>query len=213
MVRSVQTNPQFQDKGEVSGMFATAWMDHGKAPNDAGYDYVLVADADAEKMKAFNAKPAIELLQKNSAAHVVSLNDENAIAYAVYAEMGAAFDKGVVKSVNKQSTFIVKREGDKLRLSVADPDLNIYDGQEDLLPDGSRTELSIYEREWFFWPSRPSAVRITLAGHWKVDKQVLPMETAQGLPKVVSCKDGKTVVEVICRDGLSAEILLKKNDS
>ncbi|MDF7824624.1 chondroitinase family polysaccharide lyase [Pontiellaceae bacterium B12227] len=210
LTRSEQTNPQFQFEGEASGNFATAWIDHGKAPKDAGYEYVLVADTDKAEMKAFAAKPSVEVLQKDSTTHVVALNDENATAYAVYAEKGAAFEQGAVKSVNKQSTFIVKREGDKLRLSVADPDLNIYDGQEDLLPDGTRGELSIYEREWFFWPSRSTRVQITLAGEWKVEELVAPMETVKTQPEVLSFKDGKTVVEVLCRDGLSTEMVLSK---
>ncbi|VGO18181.1 chondroitinase family polysaccharide lyase [Pontiella sulfatireligans] len=208
--RSVQTNPDPHDEGEVSGNFATAWFDHGKTPKDAEYEYVLVADADADQMKKFSRKPTVKVLQKDSSAHVVELSEEDATAYAVYAEKGAAFGEGFVKNVNKQSTFIVKREGKKLRLSVADPDLNIYDGQEDLLPDGTRGELSIYEREWFFWPSRPSKVQITLDGEWKIDELVTPMETVETQPRIISSKNGKTVVEVVCRDGLSAELLLSK---
>ena len=210
LTRAEQTNPQCHEKGEVSGNFATAWIDHGKAPKDAGYEYVLVADADRTEMKAFSAGPTVEVLRNDSSAHVVELKEEDATAYAVYAEKGVSFAQGDVKSVSKQSTFIVKREGDKLRLSVADPDLNIYDGQDDLLPDGTRTELSIYEREWFFWPSRPNTVRITLAGEWEIDKLIKPMETTVQQPRVVSSANGRTIVEFECRDGLSAEILLSK---
>ncbi|VGO14167.1 Chondroitin sulfate ABC exolyase [Pontiella desulfatans] len=208
LTRSEQTHPQCHDKGEVSGNVATAWFDHGKAPESAGYEYVLVAGADSDSMKAFASRPTIDVLQRDARAHVVSLNEEAATAYAVYAENGATFDQGAVKSVNKASTFIVKADGEKLRLNVSDPDLNIYDGQDDLLPDGSRTELSIYEREWFFWPSRPNTVRITLAGEWKIDELVQPMETAGSQPKIISSANGQTVIEIECRDGLSAEVLL-----
>lgn len=208
LARSKQTNPQFQGEGTVSGNFATAWFDHGSEPKNAGYEYVLIADADVAEMDAFAKRPTVKVLQKDSVAHVVELSDENATAYAVYAEEGASFDTGSIRSVNKQSTFIVKREDGKLRLSLSDPDLNIYDGQEDLLPDGTRGELSIYEREWYFWPSRPHTVRITLDGEWKLDDLVIPMETVEVQPAVVSCGHGRTVIDVVCRDGLSAEMLL-----
>lgn len=209
ITRAKQTNPHWNYNGsDLSGKFATAWIDHGKAPTNAEYEYVLFAGADAEMMHSYAAKPTISVIQKSSAAHVVELMEENATAYAVYAEKGASFQTGPVESVNKQSTFIAKLEGDKLRLSVSDPDLNIYDGQEDLLPDGSRTELSIYEREWFFWPSRPNTVHITLYGEWEIAELVRPMETAQKQPKVLTSEAGKTVVEIECRDGLSTEFVL-----
>ena len=211
LIRTKQTNPDPHNAGPASGTFATAWINHGKAPEAAGYEYVLVADASPAGMKAFAAEPGYEVLQKDSTAHVVAFNDEDAVAYAVYAPDGASFGQGAVKNVSRASTFIVKREGDTLRLSVADPDLNIYDGQDDRLPDGSRTELSIYEREWFFRPSRPTRVRITLSGHWNMQKLIQPMETAPEQPRVLSSGAGNTVVEVTCRDGLSTEFLLARS--
>lgn len=210
LTRIEQTNPGPQYEDEVSGDFASAWFDHGNAPKNAGYDYVLVADASEAEMGSFAKQPTIEVLQHDSIAHVVALSEEDATAYAVYSANGTGFDEGVVSAVNKQSTFIVKKEGNQLRLSVADPDLNIYDGQEDLLPDGTRTELSIYEREWFFWPSRPNLVRITLNGDWQIAELIQPMETAEKQPKVISAENGLTVVEFECRDGLSAEVLLTR---
>ncbi|WOO41331.1 chondroitinase family polysaccharide lyase [Rubellicoccus peritrichatus] len=209
--RIEQTNPDPQHQGEVSGDFVSAWFDHGNAPKGAEYEYVLIADASEAEMKAFAEEPTIEILQHDSTAHVVALNEEDATAYAVYSEHGASFDKGAVSAVDKQSTFIVKEEGNQLRLSVADPDLNIYDGQEDLLPDGTRTELSIYEREWFFWPSRPNLVRITLKGDWQIAELTQPMETAEHQPKVIAAENGFTVIEFECRDGLSAEVLLNRS--
>lgn len=212
--RSEQQNPDHKNKAEVKGNFATAYINHGSAPKNASYQYVLMANVDETKMKVFvermeSKKQPIVVLQQNEEAHVVKLNDENAIAYAVYAKQGAAFRKGVVAAVNKQATFLVKEEGQKLVLSVADPDLNIYDGQDDLLPDGSRCELSIYEREWFFWKSKSTKVQLTLKGKWKIEKQLKEMETAEMKnAKIVSSDKKQTVVEFECRDGLSAEVLL-----
>lgn len=203
-----QTSPDYQGRKDVTGRFATAWFDHGISPEDASYEYLMVAGASPEEMAAVSETPGYQVLEASESAHVVALWEEKSIAYAVYAEQGVQFDEGAVRAANKQSTFVVRRDGDKLRLSVADPDLNIYDGQDDLLPDGSRNELAIYEREWFFWSSRPNAVRITLKGHWKIDELVVPMETADRQPRVVSKEGGVTVIEIICRDGLSAEVLL-----
>lgn len=210
VLRSEQVNPNWKDTGEVSGEFAVAWFDHGVSPKDSSYEYVLVADASEADMKEYVRSPSFEVLQKDSAAHVVELLSENATAYAIYVEEGTSFSEGPVRGVNKQSTFLVKKEAGRLRLSVSDPDMNIYDGQEDLLPDGSRGELSPYEREWFFWPSRPNKVQLELRGTWEIDEIVTPMETSETQARILSRSEDSTVVEFICRDGLSTEILLRK---
>ena len=206
--RGEQTNPDSHGKKPLSGNFASAWIDHGKTPGDASYEYVLVADTDAEEMAAFAEAPTVRVLQKDSDAHVVELSEEHAVAYAVYASEGTRFGSGPIHAVNRAATFVAKKEGAGLRLSVADPDLNIYDGQDDRMPDGTRVELSLYEREWFFWPSRPTKVQLVVAGHWCIQKLETPMETAANQPLVISAEGGKTVVEFECRDGLSAEVLL-----
>ncbi|MEM0914037.1 MAG: chondroitinase family polysaccharide lyase [Planctomycetota bacterium] len=215
LTRGEQEAPDFQGESTTRGDFATAWLDHGRAPAGSSYRYALIAGTDADAMSAFAAgmagdTPPIEVVQADSEAHVVSWADRDAVAYAVYAEGGADFATGPVRSVSKQSTLMVKAEGEQLRLSLADPDLNIYDGQEDLFPDGTRRELSVYEREWFFWPSRATAVRVTLDGDWAIDRLVEAMETADRQPTVLASGDGQTVIEFVCRDGLSAEVLLSR---
>lgn len=214
--RKEQQNPDKNDKKIVKGNFATAYINHGVAPQNASYKYLLIANANKNKMEALaiemqgKEKP-IEVIQQNNDAHVVALKEEGAVAYAVYAQDGMEFKKGLVSKVNKQATFIVKENGNNLVLSVADPDLNIYDGQDDLLPDGSRCELSIYEREWFYWPSRSTTVQITLKGKWDIEKQIKEMETAQmKTAKIISSNKNETIVEFECRDGLSAEVLFVK---
>ncbi|MEM9419192.1 MAG: chondroitinase family polysaccharide lyase [Planctomycetota bacterium] len=208
-----QSNPGPHGEKMTSGRFATAWFNHGEAPSLAGYHFIMLADTDAQAMERFSEgmasdSPTIQTLQADEDAHVVAFPHTQATAYAVYATGGGKFDHGLISQVNKQATLMTKVEGQQLRLSLADPDLNIYDGQEDRLPDGSRIELSVYEREWFFWPSRPSTVRVTLRGEWDILSLDQPMETASVQPRIVFADQGKTIVEFTCRDGLSAELVL-----
>lgn len=214
--RKRQQNPDSKDQNMVSGNFATAVINHGIAPKEASYQYILVADANTEKMEALatemtNKMKPIEILKQDNEAHVVALNNKKTMAYAVYAENGLSLNNGLVAKVNKQATFMIKEDGDNIILSVADPDLNIYDGQDDLLPNGSRCELSIYEREWFYWPSRSTKVQITLKGKWNIKKQIQKMETAHIKDaQIISSNKKETIIEMECRDGLSAEVLLTK---
>lgn len=214
--RGTQTNPNKNGNKLVKGDFMATYIQHGEKPNKASYQYILVANATAEKMEnlatsMYSKKQAFKVLRNDENAHVISIADENAIAYAVYAKEGAQFKNGIVQNVNKQSTFMIKTSGNELQLSVADPDLNIYEGQDDLLPDGSRCELSIYEREWFYWPSKSSKVQITLRGQWLIKEQLKEMETANNKKAQIIYSDKKqTIIEFECRDGLSAEVMLKK---
>ncbi|MEO0793610.1 MAG: chondroitinase family polysaccharide lyase [Verrucomicrobiota bacterium] len=213
LTRAEQTNPDSNFEESVSGDFTVAWIDHGIAPKQASYEYVLLAATNEEEMKTFTKQPSIAVVQHDSIAHVVHSSEENSTAYAVYSPQGAKFDSGLVVEVSKQAVFLLKEEEGTLRLSLADPDLNIYDGQEDRLPDGSRIELSIYEREWFFWPSRPHHVRLALKGRWEISDLVVPMETAQSQPTIISSDDDLTVIEFECRDGLSTEIVLTAQET
>ncbi|WP_066627373.1 chondroitinase family polysaccharide lyase [Labilibacter marinus] len=214
LYRNEQKNPDWNNKKEVTGNFATAYINHGQRPTDGSYNYILIAQANEEKMESFakqmqgKNKP-FEVVQQDKIAHVVKLNEESATAYAVYNAIGSSFKKGTVQKVNKQSTFILKEVENYALLSVADPDLNIYDGQDDLLPDGTRCELSIYEREWFFWPSRSNKVQITLKGKWDIKEQPIPMETAnQKYAQIISKSTKQTIIEFECKDGLSSEVAL-----
>ncbi|MBU2976018.1 chondroitinase family polysaccharide lyase [Zobellia sp. B3R18] len=212
--RENQTNPQYQAKGTTNGDFTTVLFNHGVAPQNAEYGYALIIDADEKKMERFNTemtgknKP-YQVIQHNEKAHIVSSPKNATTAYAIY-DAHAKLESGLVKAVNRPSTFIVKEEANGVKLAVSDPDLNIYDGQDDLMPDGTRVESSIYEHEWYYWPSRASKVLLTLKGEWKIKEQIKEMETASNKrAKIISSNKKETVIEFECKDGLSAEVFLE----
>jgi len=213
--RIEQSNLDFQGKKSVSGNFTTVLFDHGAAPEDASYEYAVLIDANRQKIENFasemNSKQkAYIVIQQNEKAHIVSSPIHSTTAYAIF-DPSVILNKGLVKAVNRPSTFIVKEDSKGIKLAVSDPDLNIYDGQDDIMPDGSRTEVSIYEHEWYYWPSRPGKVQITLKGQWKIENQIKEMETSENKKaNIISSNKTETVIEFECRDGLSSEVLLVK---
>lgn len=215
--RQRQTNPGPHNKKQVSGEFSTVLFNHGIKPQHAGYEYAVIADANKEKMARFinamrsDRKP-YEILQQDDKAHIVTSAIANSTSYIVF-DANILFDKGLVRKVSRPASFILEqgKAGEVLKLAVADPDLNIYDGQDDRLPNGKRVELSIYEREWYFWPSRATKVRITLQGEWKIAQQLKEIETAhQKKAKIIKSDSSQTIIEFECKDGLTAEVLLSK---
>ncbi|WP_111709930.1 chondroitinase family polysaccharide lyase [Lutibacter citreus] len=213
--RKEQVNPDAHGRKDVKGKFTTVWFNHGKAPQDVNYSYVIMANSDSKKMKDFafemksKTKP-YEIIQQNEKAHIVKAPKLSTTAYAIYNE-SVVLKKGIVNKVSRPATFVVKEEAEGIKLALSDPDFNIYDGQDDRLPNGSRVELAIYSREWFYWPTRSTTVQITLKGQWKIKEQLSEIETVDNKKAtVVSSNKKETIIEFECRDGLSAEVLLVK---
>ncbi|MCG8310773.1 MAG: hypothetical protein MI975_25515 [Cytophagales bacterium] len=216
--RKEQSNPGYQAKDFRSGKFTTVLFDHGITPIDAEYAYAVVMNADEQKMSDFlsemkGKKKPYEIIRQDDKAHIVHSPKHSTISYAIF-DKAVELNKGLVKSVSRPSTFILQETDRGIKLAIADPDLNIYDGQDDLEPDGSRVELSIYSHEWFYWPSRPSMVQVTLKGAWKIERQIKEMETAENKKaRIISSNESETVIEYECRDGLSGEVYLINHEN
>ncbi|WP_158969935.1 chondroitinase family polysaccharide lyase [Paraglaciecola sp. L3A3] len=217
MQRTEQTNPDYKNIEAVKGNFTTLLFDHGIKPNNAHYEYVVMPNSSSADMQDFakamqqkNNQHPYRVLQQDKRAHIVQSPEKSTTAYAVF-DAQTILPKTVVTRVNRPATFIVKETSQGIQLAVADPDLNIYDGQDDLMPDGSRVELSIYNHEWFFWPSRSSKVQLTLSGEWKISQQVKEIETVERKKAtIIKASETETIIEFECKDGLTAEVLLSK---
>ncbi|WP_196016648.1 hypothetical protein, partial [Alistipes senegalensis] len=100
-------------------------------------------------------------------------------------------------------------EDGTLTLSVADPDLALYEGASDeqFDADGKRIERSIYARTWVDNPSAGHEVELTLRGAWS------PVE-AYDCARIVGAErdpvTGGTItrIAVACREGATREIRL-----
>jgi hypothetical protein len=63
IAREHQTSRDVNDLEDTEGDFLTAWIDHGKAPKDASYEYMLVVRATPEAMRKVVAAPPYQVLQ------------------------------------------------------------------------------------------------------------------------------------------------------
>lgn len=207
-VRQEQIAPDGNAENETKGDFATAIFDHGNQPKEASYAYIVVPNSDADSMKNLTVKmegknAPIRIIQQDGKAHVVQAPELGLTGYATFAP-ATNFRKGWIKSVDQPSIILLNEKNGTLELNVTNPDLNIYDGQDDLLPDGSRCELSIYEREWFFWPSRPTKSKLSIKGKWK-------FRSDNSNNKVqISYHKGNTILEFEFKDGATEQVLMVK---
>lgn len=159
----------------TEGEFATAVIDHGKAPNKAGYEYAVLINPEQKELLTFastlddkKAAP-YRVLQKDSKAHVVLDRASRTTGYAVFAQ--SEFKFGVIASVDKPAMLMVEKKGQAINLAMVNPDLNLYQGKDEsqYTEDGVQKEVSIYSREWRHSPSQPVANSLVLKGHWQAD--------------------------------------------
>ncbi|MBU0611267.1 MAG: hypothetical protein KKI08_25535 [Armatimonadetes bacterium] len=198
VARQHQQSREYSDLGDTAGDFLTAWLDHGLAPNGASYEYLLVVRATPETLKQFAAAPPYRILQRDQAAHIVRDAASGLWACALFAagEVTAhavGGDTLQVKAVDRPCLVMQEpvREG-RLSLSVADPDLNLDKGVNQLRP-----------------------LRLTLRGAWHLQQAkatvcAWTLGDDETSVKAVSSNDAETVLEIVCRHGASTDLELTR---
>ncbi|MBM4087531.1 MAG: hypothetical protein FJ272_22300, partial [Planctomycetes bacterium] len=190
-----QKSRDHQDKGDTEGDFLTAWIDHGKAPVAAGYEYALVVRATSEAMQRFAADPPYRVLQRDQAAHVVWDTAGRRWGCVFFAPQevtphAVAAETLQVKAVDRPCLIMVEaaaktrlgravavRDG-QLDATVADPDLNLENGV-----------------------SQPRPLRVTFRGAWR------PLDAPANV-RVLSSNAAETVLEILCQHGASYALRL-----
>ncbi|MCW8331546.1 chondroitinase [Photobacterium sp. SDRW27] len=194
-----------EDDGKpTSGQFATAVIDHGKAPADGRYEYAIKIEAQDE------TKPVYTVLQQDNKVHAVR-SEGGVEAYAFF-EPATLDASNWVMASETTSQIMVKANAaaDQLSLSVVNPDLALYDGQdpEQVDANGEQIEVSIYSRPWRFDLSQPMNNQFTLKGEWKLEGNRSQVTTSQVTTKVES---GNTQVTVITVDAIPQAFNLTKS--
>lgn len=208
-VKFEKSFPQYsrmQNSGkETKGDWVSLVVDHGKAPKGGSYEYAVLPQTDEYAMKAFAGKPAYKVLKQDRSAHIVQSLTDHTVSYVLFETPEALLPGGLVERADTSCLVMVRKEsGDKVLLTVAQPDLALYRGASDEAfdKDGKRVERSIYSRPWIANESGEVPVTVTLKGKWNV------AETASC--KVVASDKKQTVLRFLCKDGISLDVELNK---
>lgn len=183
--------------------FEKAYIDHGGVTRDGRYEYMLAVHPTEAEVGAWSERLPYEVCAAGSALHAVRDLQSGTYAAVVFEAAAQMPGSDAVRAVWAPCVFLASRDAaGVLTLSVADPDLRLYDGFADELfaADGRRIERSIYSRAWIDCPSKASEVRVTLVGRW------------QAVAAPAGCRieagDVNTEVYVRCREGATCEIKL-----
>lgn len=107
----------------TEGKFATAYIDHGTAPNNESYEYMIVMDATRSQLRALQrGQTGYSVLKHDSAAHIVKDDDSNARGYAIFDELEGEDDE-YLAACDKEVMVMIQPKGNRVHLSVCDLDL------------------------------------------------------------------------------------------
>ena len=190
---------------ETKGDWVSLVVDHGKAPKNGRYEYAVLPQTNETAMKKFAKKPAYKVLQQDRKAHIVESASEQIVSYVLFETPETTLPGGLLQRVDTSCLVMTHQESaDKIKLTVAQPDLALYRGPSDEAfdKDGKRIERSIYSRPWVNNGSSEIPLTVTIKGRWNVE------ETPYC--KVVSSNEKQTILRFSCKDGASFEVELKK---
>ncbi|MEC6907323.1 chondroitinase family polysaccharide lyase [Photobacterium piscicola] len=152
------------DGKETQGQFAAAVINHGITPINQGYEYAIVIEAETKD------KPQYRVIQKDNAVHAVeSINGIEAYAFFEPATIKTA--KYLLSAATASQIMLQEHSnGHQLNLSVVNPDLALYTGQdpEQIDANGEQIEVSIYDRDWRYSLSEPVITKFTLKAKWQL---------------------------------------------
>ena len=174
-----------KNRSVTKGTFASAWLAHGLAPQNASYEYLVWIQPTAKELEKTNPLDTYEVLQRDSNAHIVHDMPTGITACAVF-ETTRPERHTLFAELPEETMVMSRMDGRLLLLSVCDPNLNI--------PEKTYTTKAA---------SRPIGKRLVLCGCW----------TFEGEDDRIAVRheNGKTLVDVVCRDGIPVEFTLRKH--
>lgn len=189
-VNTGSMNPKGKGAKETEGDYASAWIDHGMAPKEASYQYVVYPFLNGDNQKNFEKQlkkeESFDIKRADSIAHIVLDKDTNTTGYVVFGA-NQNLENGTLIEVSEPALVMVNQKSDNiLTISAVQPDLNF--------PEIRRHKYENY--------SRPVELKLTLKGKWST----YPTDFI----KTVDNSGDNTIVTLECINGLSREFNMNR---
>ena len=183
ILKQEQTSPNDKTRAPQTGNFATAYIDHGRAPKQAGYEYAVYIQPTNKEITRVIKKDSYEVLRRDNTAHVVK---DLATGITGYVCFGEYTGQGLVRKATGESIVMERTDADgQVVMSVCTPDLGL-------------TEKTYTTRQ----ESRPIEKEVLLDGAWELAAQYPGVEAVS--------HDTGTLLKITCRHGQPVEFRLKK---
>lgn len=163
---------------ETTGDYGTAWINHGLAPKNSSYSYVIYPDIKSAQNLQKSIKNASYIIeQADSIAHIVTHKKTNITGYAIF-EADQDLNDKIIKKVSEPSLLMIESRNKEIVISAVVPDLNFKQNKN----------LSYVNN------SRQKELIITLKGKWSCkenaiiqysnDQTNLIINSVHGLPEI-----------------------------
>ncbi len=190
----------------TKGNWVSLIIEHGKAPKNATYEYMVKLKTSQKEMTQLAKDPGYEVIRKDKEAHIVKDNELQITSYVLFEKPTSKLPGDVLTNTDTSCLAMVKKiNKNKIVLTVAQPDLAFYTGKSDEKYDenGKRVERSIYSRPWIDNDSKEQVVTVTLKKKWKLN-------SSHDNITVISANKQQTVIAFRCKDGKSYDVSLTK---
>jgi chondroitin-sulfate-ABC endolyase/exolyase len=209
-IRGLQHSLHEETDAPTEGYFEKAYINHGDIVKDGKYEYMLFMPVTKDEIEFAFDENALEeyskelpytVLRHDRSVHGVADHESGTRAFAV-------FEPGQVDSVvlNSSSAMLMYSASEEtMTLSVANPDLAMYEGPSDEVFDkeGKRIERSVYGRKWIDNPCGETCIELTIKGLWEIYDSC-------GCKVNATAKDGNTTLTFSSTEGRTEEIILKR---
>lgn len=176
-----QTSPKESDDGTMTtGDFGMAWIDHGPAPVDAGYEFVVVPAVTSTEMAEIAAKPlGYRIHERGELGHVVEFPETATWAYSIF-EAGPQATNGPITSASEPCLVMTRDTATGMLLSIANPDMKIGYASSAAAPI---VPITLGIRGMWEMPKLPPGVTVgTPASESDPNELILTFDTVSGLP-------------------------------
>lgn len=187
-INTGKMNPKGNGVKHTSGDYASAWINHGKSPENGNYQYIIYPKINDIQKQAIISGSYIDdsykILQNNKDAHIVKDITNKTTGYVVF-KAKSPLKSGLLQSVSLPALLMIKKHSnDQIELSLTQPDLNFYNKEGNFTPGASH----------------PLKIEIKLEGIWrfKTDR----------LHKDIKHTNGNTILKLIPANGFPNKNLL-----
>lgn len=177
------------------GNYAIGYIDHGKAPSGAAYEYITMPNATAADMENLNSQISAgnkpyTVHRKDAVAHIVeykpNASANSIFGYSFFSALSGIDNGGLVTSVDFPSLVMAQYDNTQksFRIAVTNPDLGFNSRQ--------------------FTPSITRQINVTIKGtNWQVTQSNVSAT-------VTGVANGETTIRFTTVDGMPVEMVLSR---
>lgn len=127
--RKFQESRHNKTRAVTTGPFSTAWLDHGKAPDNASYHFIVSPGTTPQAMQELStemANPATapyRILEQSRKLHAIQSNIDGALYISAF-EPVEELDIPMIESINTPLLMVVETSNNRMHIAVTNPDLN-----------------------------------------------------------------------------------------